>query len=59
MITKEKHEVANLLQNLSNAVSDREGDNEIHQDNDNYINGVIKAIPKIEKALNELKLYFE
>lgn len=59
MITREKSELANLLQNLSNALSDREGRNEIHLDNDNYVNGVKKAIPEIEKALNEVKSYLK
>lgn len=59
MITREKMELANLLQNLSNALSDREGFNEIHLDNDNYFNGVKKAIPEIEKALQELKDYLK
>lgn len=59
MITKQKNELADLLQNLSNALSEREGRNEIHLDNDNYINGVKKAIPEMEKALNAIKDYIE
>lgn len=55
MITKQKMELANLLQNLSNALSDREGRDQIHIDNDDYVNGVKKAIPEMEKALNAIK----
>lgn len=55
MINKQKMELANLLQNLSNTLSDREGRDQIHIDNDDYVNGVKKAIPEMQMALNEIK----
>ncbi len=50
-------ELADLLQNLSNALSEREGRDSIHLDNAEYLNGVKKAIPEIDKALAEVKKY--
>lgn len=56
---KTNFELADLLQNLSNAVNEREGRDSSHLDNDEYINGAKKAIPEIEKALNDLKLFLQ
>lgn len=52
-------QLADLLQNLSNAVSDREGDKNFSVQDSSYLNGVKKAIPDIEKALKELKDYLK
>ncbi|MFA9556084.1 hypothetical protein ACERII_02080 [Evansella sp. AB-rgal1] len=54
---KENFQLADLLQNLSNALSDREGRNAIHENSDAYVDGVRKAIPEIEKALEKVKSY--
>ena len=56
---KTNWELADLLQNLSNSFGEREGRDSIHEDNDNYLNGVKKAVPEIEKALEELKEYLK
>jgi hypothetical protein len=52
-------EVTDLLQNLSNSYGDREGREAFWEHNDEYINGVKKALPQIEKALQDLKVYLE
>lgn len=52
-------ELADLLQNLSNALSERGGGEAIHLDNDEYLNGVKKAIPEIVKALADVKKYLK
>ncbi|MFS0643741.1 hypothetical protein [Siminovitchia sp. 179-K 8D1 HS] len=54
---KVNFELANLLQNLSNTLSEREGREAIHLDNDEYLIGVKKAIPEVEKALADIKEY--
>lgn len=54
---KQNVEVANLLQELSNAFGDREGQDALFDHTDEYIKGVKKAIPDIEEALNNLKTY--
>ncbi|MBU9714399.1 hypothetical protein [Evansella tamaricis] len=54
---KENLQLTDLLQNLSNALSDREGRNKIHADTDEYVNGVRKVVPEIEKALDKVKSY--
>jgi hypothetical protein len=59
MVKKINSELADLLQNLSNSYGDREGRNAIHLDNDEYLNGVKKSIPNIEKALSDLKEYLK
>jgi len=50
---KQNMDLANLLQKLSNALSDREGNGSIL--NEDYSKGVEKAIPEIEKK-KELKI---
>lgn len=52
-------QLADLLQNLSNAVSDREGDRNFSVQDSSYLDGVKKAIPDMEKALKELKSYIK
>lgn len=51
--------LANLLQTLSDALSEREGTEAVLIDNDEYLNGVKKAIPEIEKALDDVKKYLQ
>lgn len=45
-------EISDLLQKLSNAVNDGQ-----YTYDENYANDVKKRIPKIEKALGDLKKY--
>lgn len=52
-------QLADLLQKLSNSYGDREGRDAIHLDTDEYLNGVKKAIPDIEKAVADLKAYLK
>lgn len=59
MAKKINWELADLLQNLSNSFGDREGREAIHLDNDEYLNGVKKALPNIEKAFLDLKDYLK
>jgi hypothetical protein len=59
MVRKINFELADLLQSLSNSYGDREGRNAIHLDTDEYLNGVKKSIPHIEKALENLKEYLK
>lgn len=56
---KQNVEVANLLQELSNSFGEREGQDALFDHTNEYINGVKKAIPDIEQALNNLKTYIE
>jgi hypothetical protein len=59
MVKKTNWKLADLLQNLSNAMSDRAGRESINLDNDEYLNGVKKAVPLMEKALDDLKEYLK
>lgn len=59
MTLKINAELSNLLQNLSNAISGREGVDTIRLDNEEYLNGVKKAVPEIEKSLEEVKKYLQ
>lgn len=59
MSRKINFQVADLLQNLSNSYGDRGGQKAFREDTDEYLNGVKKAIPDIEKALKELKEYLK
>lgn len=52
---KENQELSNLMQNLANAIGDREGRDALMEKSPEYVYGVIDALPKIEKALNEVK----
>lgn len=59
MAKKHNFTLADLLQNISNSINDRKGDEAFHLDNDDYLNGVKNAVPKIEKALKDLKEYLK
>lgn len=51
-LNKTNMEISDLLQKLSNAVNDGQ-----YTYDENYANDVKKRIPKIEKALGDLKKY--
>ena len=59
MSRKINFQLADLLQDLSDSYGERGGRNAIHLDTDEYLVGVKKSIPRIEKALENLKEYLK
>lgn len=48
-------EITGLLQKISNSISEREGIEAFFEEDSRYVDGVKKAIPNIEHALEQLK----
>jgi hypothetical protein len=55
---KQNIELADLLQNLSNA-KEHNGHQHFFEANDKYLEAVKETIPKVEKALEALKVYLK